>query len=56
MFHPLVLGSCKMCDLDKLVCLHVLLLLEQVRDLWVQEFLRELGVGVVTLSDIVGSL
>ena len=34
----------------------MLFLREQVRDLWVQEFLRELIVGVVTPSDLAGSI
>jgi len=34
----------------------VLFLWEQVRDLQVQEFLRELVVGVVALSDLLGSI
>ena len=34
----------------------VLFLREQVRDLRVQEFLRELVVGVVALSDLAGSI
>jgi len=34
----------------------VLFLREQVRDLRVQEFLRELVVGVATLSDLAGSI
>ena len=56
MFHPLVLESCKKCGLVKQVCLHVLFLREQVRDLRVQEFLRELIVGVAALSDLAGLL
>ena len=35
--------------------LGVLFLREQVRDLRVQEFLRELVVGIAALSDLVGS-
>ena len=38
------------------MCLRVLFLGEQVRDLQVQEFLRELIVGVATLSDLAGSI
>ena len=34
----------------------MLFLLEQVRDLQVQEFLRKLIIGVATLSDLVGSI
>ena len=33
----------------------MLFLREQVRELWVQELLRELVVGVVTPSDLAGS-
>ena len=42
--------------LGKLVCLRVLFLQEQVRDLRVQEFLRELVVGVAAPSDLEGSI
>ena len=42
--------------LGKIASLHVLFLREQVRDLRVQEFLRELIVGVAAPSDLVGSL
>jgi len=38
------------------VCLHVLFLREQVRDLRVQEFLREFVVGVAAPSDLAGSI
>ena len=38
------------------MCLCVLFLREQVWDLRVQEFLRELIVGVVAPSDIAGSI
>ena len=38
------------------MCLCVLFLREQVRDLQVQEFLRELVVGVVAPSDFAGSI
>jgi len=44
------------CDLDKLVCLRVLFLREQVRNLRVQEFLRELVVGVAEPSDVARSI
>ena len=47
-------GSCKRYDLSKLVSFRVLLLREQVRDLRVQEFLRELVVGVTAPSDLEG--
>ena len=43
-----------MCGLGKLVCLHVLFLQEQVRDLRVQEFSRELVVGVAEPGDLAG--
>ena len=48
--------SCRGCGLGELVGLHVLFLRKQVRDLRVQEFLRELVVGVAALSDLAGSL
>jgi len=38
------------------VCLRVLFLWEQVRDLRVQEFLRKLVVGVAAPTDIAGSI
>ena len=38
------------------MCLRVLFLREQVRDLRVQEFLREIVVGVAAPSDPVGSV
>ena len=53
----LVLESCRGCSLGKPAgssC--VLFLREQVRDLRVQEFLRELVVGVVASSDLAGSI
>jgi len=53
---PLVLGSCKRCGLGKLVSLCMLFLWEQVRDLRVQEFLRELVVDVAAPSDLAGSI
>ena len=43
-------------ELGKIVCLHMLFLWEQVRDLRVQEFLRELVVGVAAPSDLAGSI
>ena len=45
------------CGLDELAssCC-VLFLREQVRYLWVQEFLRELVVGIATPSDLAGSI
>ena len=44
------------CGLGKLVCLRVLFLLGQVRDLRVQEFLRKLVVGVAASSDLERSI
>ena len=38
------------------MCLRVLFLPEQVRDLRVQKFLRELVVGVVAPNDLAGSI
>jgi len=52
-----VFGGVRGCDLGELAgsgC--VLFLREQVRDLWVQELLRELIVGVVAPSDLAGSI
>jgi len=52
-----VLGrSCRGCSLGELEGSCVLFLREQVRDLRVQEFLRELVVGVAAPSDLTGSL
>ena len=42
------------CSLDELAGSRVLFLGEQVRDLWVQEFLRELIIGVAVPSDLAG--
>ena len=42
--------------LGELAGSHVLFLREQVRDLRVQQFLRELVLGVVAPSDLAGSL
>ena len=55
MFHLLYLRSCRGCGLSELVSSRVLFLQEQVRDLRVQEFLRELVVGVAASSDLAGS-
>ena len=52
---PLVLRSCRGCSLDELAGSRVLFLREQVRDLRVQDFLRELIVGVSASSDFAGS-
>ena len=52
MFRPLYLRSCRGCGLDELAGSRVLFLREQVRDLRIQEFLREIVVGVAALSDL----
>jgi len=54
--HPLYLRSCRGCGLGELAGSRVLFLREQVRDLRVQEFLRELVVGVAAPSDLAGSI
>ena len=56
MFHCLYLRSCRGCSLGELAGSRVLILREQVRDLRVQEFLRELIVGVAAPSDLAGSI
>ena len=57
MFHSLYLRSCRGCGLGELAgSCGVLFLREQVRDLLVQEFLRELVVGVAAPSNLVGSI
>ena len=56
MFHPLYFRCCRSCGLNEIAGLGVLFLREQVRDMRVQEFLRELVVSVVTLSDLAGSI
>ena len=48
--------SCRGCDLGELAGLRVLFLREQVRDLQVQEFLREIVIGVAAPSDLAGSI
>ena len=53
---PLVLRSCRSYDLGELADSRVLFLREQVSDLRVQEFLWELVVGVVALSDLARSI
>jgi len=55
-FHPLYLRSCRGCSLGELASSGVLFLWEQVKDLRVQEFLRELIVGIEVPSDLVGSI
>ena len=54
--YPLYLRSCRGCGHDELAGSRVLFLREQVRDLWVQEFLRELVVGVAAPSDLTDRL
>ena len=54
MFHPLYLRSYRGCGLGELAGSRVFLR-EQVRDLRVQEFLREFVVGVAAPSDLAGS-
>ena len=56
MYSTLYLKSYKRYDLSKLVSLRMLFLREQVRNLRVQEFLRELIVGVAAPSDLEGSI
>ena len=51
-----VFGGCKGYGLGELAGSHVLFLREQVRDLWAQEFLRELVVGVAASSDLADRL
>ena len=55
-FHHCNLRSCRGCGLDELAGLCVLFLREQVRDLRVKEFLRELIVGVAAPNDLAGSI
>jgi len=55
-FHPLYLRSCRGSGLGELIGSRVLFLREQVRDLWVQEFLRDLVVGIAAPSDLAGSI
>ena len=52
MFHLCIWRSCRGCDISELAGSRVLLLREQVRDLRVQKFLRELIVGVAAPSDL----
>ena len=47
--------SCRGCSLSEIAGSRVLFLRKQVRDLQVQEFLRELVVGVAAPSDLIGS-
>ena len=53
-FHLSIWRSCRGCSLGELAGSRVLFLQEQVRDLRVQEFLRELVVGVAAPSDLAG--
>jgi len=55
-FQFCILESCRGCGLGELAGSCVLFLWKQVRDLRVQEFLRELVVGVATPSDLAGSI
>ena len=55
-FHLCIWRSCKGCGLGELAGSRVLFLQEQVRDLRVQEFLRELIVGVAAPSDLARSI
>ena len=50
-FHLCIWRSCRGCGLGELKGSSVLFLWKQLRDLRVQEFLRELIVGVATPSD-----
>ena len=52
MFKFVFRESHRGCSLGELVGSRVLFLREQVRELWVQEFLRELVVGVAAPSDL----
>ena len=54
-FHLCIWRSCRGCNLGELAGARVLFLREQVRDLRVQEFLRELVVRVAAPSDLAGS-
>ena len=55
-FHHCNLRNCRGCGLDELAGSRVLFLRKQVRDLRVQEFLKELIVGVTATSDLAGSI
>ena len=56
MFHALYLRCCRGRGLGEFARSRVLFLQEQVRNLRVQEFLRELIVGVAAPSDLTGSI
>ena len=53
---PCTLKSCRGCSLGDFAGSRVLFLRKQVKDLWVQVFLRELIVGVVPPSYLAGSI
>ena len=55
-FHLCIWRSCRVYGLGEFVGWCVLFLREQVRDLRVQEFLRELIVCVAALGDLAGSI
>jgi len=55
-FHLVIWRSCRGCSLGELAGLRVLFLREQVRDLRIQEFLRELVVSIAAPSDLAGSI
>ena len=52
----IILRSCRGCGLGELTGSRVLFLSKQVRDLWVQKFLRKLVVGVAAPGDLAGSM
>ena len=54
-FQFYIWRSCRGCGLGELASSRVLFLREQVRDLRIQESLRELVVGVAAPSDLAGS-
>ena len=55
-FSSLYWRSCRGCGLSELANSRVLFLQKQVRDLRVQEFLRELIVGVAAPGDLAESI
>ena len=55
-YNLVIWRNCRGCVLGELAGLCVLFLRKQVTDLWVQEFLRELVVGVAAPSDLAGSI
>ena len=56
MFYPLILGSCRGAASANLWVRVVLFLRKQVRDMRVQELLKELIIGVATLRDLARSI